>query len=178
MKNLEENMVSENTFTVLVPLDEVFSEHMPIERDKVYVLLNGLVSPYSIALAILDLRLKTGTNCYDKLCQSLEWLPNGVERSIVARYIHTLTDTLGYYVLPLLAQEFLTLDNIVLKSTFENTLDPWRCGYVTLTFNIHGPRAASGFIGTPYPAPYHHPPVPVPVEPVYQVPNHSNGYSG
>ena len=102
MKNSNVAMESTNQFTVLVPLDDVYQKHMPRDRSMVYLWLNGMVSPYSIALAILDVRVKTQTDASKQLWDSLDWLPNPGERQATYNYINALVNQLELYVLPIL----------------------------------------------------------------------------
>lgn len=143
--------MASNQFTVLVPLDEVYQKHMPRDRSMVYIWLNGMVSPYSIALAILDVRIKTQSDAASQLWDSLDWLPNPGERKATYEYIYTLVNQLEIYVLPILKQEGYSLNNTSLSTAHETTVDEWSCGHVTLTFNLYGQRETHRVVGTPYP---------------------------
>lgn len=149
MRNLDAPMVS-NQFTVLVPLDEVYQKHMPRDRNMVLVWLNGMVSPYSIALAVLNVRVKTRTDASQQLWDSLDWLPNPAERQVTYDYINTIVGQLELYVLPILHQEGYSLDTTSLSKAHETVVDEWSCGHVTLTFNLHGQGQTNRVIGTPY----------------------------
>ena len=149
MNELDNNTVYKQ-FTVLVPLDAVYSAIMPRDRNSVLVWLNGMVSPYSIALSILDVRIKTGGPATTELWNCLEWLPDHSERTITYNYINALVDALALFVSPILQQEGLNLNNTSIATTQETVIDEWSCGYVTLTFNIHRQGETRRLIGTPY----------------------------
>lgn len=172
VRNLEENMVSNNEFTLLVPLDDYYDQVNPRDRDLVYTWLNGMVSPYSIALAIIDIRLKNNTDGYAELSQCLEWLsvPNQIELS--TKVLFTLINVIQPYILTMLNQSGLDLNVIRLTNTFENTLNEWSCGYVTLTLSTINSGTQCHFIGTSYPQQQNSNPVPVPIANLPQVPNY------
>ena len=111
MRDLDAPTVS-NQFTVLVPLDEVYQKHMPRDRNMVLVWLSGMVSPYSIALAVLNVRTKTHTDASQQLWDCLDWLPNPAERQTTYNYIYSIVDQLEVYVLPILRQEGYSLSLI------------------------------------------------------------------
>lgn len=152
MRNSEERMGSDKPkFMVVVPLDDVYQSIMPRDRDLVQLWLNGMVSPYSIALACVDIRLKTGDRNDSHLPSVLEWLNSPAERQLTMTYIHLLTNALEMYVLPLLAQEQLTLNNIVLLKADEVLVNEWSCGYVTLTFDVYQQGPTGNIVGTTRP---------------------------
>ena len=163
-------MVSNNDFTIIVPLDDVYQTHMPRDRHMIEVWLNGMVSPYSIALAFVDIRNKKGNNNDDDLWSTLEWLPNVAERKLVHQYIRTLTDILQAYVLPILGQERLTLEDIQLVNHHETIINEWNCGNVSLRFNVRESNPTSYIVGTPYPPQHYLSPTPLSITNTAQVP--------
>jgi hypothetical protein len=166
VRNSEELMVSNKPkLMIVVPLDDVYQSMMARDRSLVHVWLNGMVSPYSIALACVDVRLKTGDRNDSHLPTVFDWLPNPAERQITIAYVRLLTDALESYVVLLLAQEQLTLNNIILLSADEMVIDEWSCGYVTLTFDVHQHGPAGNIIGTTRPILQPHTPpfVPYPI---------------
>src|SRR5699024_9483199 len=102
------------------------------------------------------------------------WLPNLNERTLVSSYVASIADVLEIYVLPILRQEGLNLNNTSLKQVAERTIDEWSCGHVTLTFNVHGHIQTGSIIGTPYPAQCHLRGAPLPIAGPAQIPN--NGF--
>lgn len=170
MKESNALMASNPQFTVLVPLDEVYGAHMPRDRNMVIIWLNGMVSPYSIAMTIVAIRQNTGQDGYRQLQEGLEWLNNGVEQAITFKYISSLIEVLECYALPLLYQEGLNINQVSLAKAEEQVLDEWRTGYVTLTFNVHRQGEARNIIGTPYPVYLNSRPTPLPTPSTQEIP--------
>lgn len=152
MRNSEELMVSERPkYMIVVPLDDVYANITSRDRGLVQMWLNGMVSPYSIALACVDVRLKTGSRNDDHLHSVFEWLNNPDEKHLTIRYVRLLTDVLESYVITLLSQHQLTMNNIVLLNAEEMVVDEWSYGYVTLTLDVYQQGTARNIIGTPRP---------------------------
>lgn len=138
-------------FTTIVPLDEFYAAVTPRDRGLVEMWLNGMVSPYSIAMATVGGKLTKGQYNPNDLYQVFEWLTVPAERAVAVNYMMELAKTLEIYVIPLLHQEGITLDNIRLVNSEEITLSEWNNGYATLTFDVYPNGSTRTIIGTPYP---------------------------
>lgn len=139
------------TLSLIIPLDDFYTAVTPRDRSLVESWLKNMVSPYSIAMVVVANKIMTGQYNHTALEQVYEWLATPADRAVAINYTLNLAQLLEIYVIPMLYQEGINLDNVTLVGSEEMTLSEWSNGYATLTFNVYPNGSTRTIIGTPHP---------------------------